>query len=156
MKHSFLTIRRATVNDLAFLCKAEAACFPFDAWAEDAILSHLESPICDALMACLGEKPCGYLLYQTIAPEFELLRVGTLPEYRGCGAGNALVRALFERAKALGASEGFLEVRASNQAARTLYEKNGYTLCGERKNYYKNPTEHAALYQISLKGDGQK
>ena len=156
MSHLSRSIRCATVSDLAFLCEAEAACFPFDAWAEDAILSHLESPICGALVASLNGQPCGYLLYQTIAPEFELLRVGTLPECRGRGAGNALVCALFERAKALGASEGFLEVRASNQAARALYEKNGYTLCGERKNYYKNPTEHAALYQISLKGDGQK
>ena len=105
------------------------------------------------MIALIDEQPCGYLLYQVISPEFELLRVGTLPECRGRGAGNALVRALFERAKALGASEGFLEVRATNQAARSLYEKNGYALYGERKNYYKNPTEHAALYQISLKGD---
>ena len=156
MSHLSRSIRCATVSDLAFLCKAEAACFPFDAWAEDAILSHLKSPICGALIASIGEQPCGYLFYQAIAPEFELLRVGTLPEQRGHGAGNALVGALFEKVKALGATEGFLEVRATNASARKLYEKNGYTLCGERKKYYKNPTEHAALYQISLKGDGQK
>ena len=156
MKNASLSIYSAKIDDLAFLCEAEAACFPFDAWAEDAILSHLKSPICGALVASLDGQLCGYLLYQAIAPEFELLRVGTLPEQRGHGAGNALVCALFEKAKALGATEGFLEVRVTNKAARTLYEKNGYTLCGERKNYYKNPTEHAALYQISLKGDGQK
>ena len=156
MSHLSCSIRCATVSDLAFLREAEATCFPFDAWAEDAIFSHLKSPICGALIASIGEQPCGYLLYQAIAPEFELLRVGTLPECRGRGAGNALVCALFEKVKALGATEGFLEVRATNATARKLYEKNGYTLCGERKNYYKNPTEHAALYQISLKGDGQK
>ena len=39
------------------------------------------------------------------------------------------------------------EVRKSNLAARALYEKLGFSLIGERKNYYKDPTEDACLYR---------
>ena len=38
-----------------------------------------------------------------------------------------------------------LEVRESNEKAIRLYEKNGFSPVGIRKNYYKNPAENAVL-----------
>jgi ribosomal-protein-alanine N-acetyltransferase len=43
----------------------------------------------------------------------------------------------------------FLEVRESNSAARTLYEKAGFEATGLRKSYYANPVEDAVLYRRS-------
>ena len=146
-------VRCATADDVQAIFDLERACFPADAWAEAAVASHLQSANCGALLAFCENKLCGYLLWQAIPPEFELLRVGVLPAFRANGIGQALLQALFAAMKQKNATKGFLEVRATNAGARKLYEKNGYTLCGERKNYYKNPTEHAALYEISLKDD---
>ncbi len=38
-----------------------------------------------------------------------------------------------------------LEVRESNENARSLYSKFGFIKVGERKNYYSEPTENAIL-----------
>ena len=38
-----------------------------------------------------------------------------------------------------------LEVRASNEPARALYEKLGFVQVGLRKNYYRNPREDALI-----------
>ena len=51
----------------------------------------------------------------------------------------------------------YLEVRKSNENAISLYQKNGFKICGERKNFYKNPTENALLmcliYKDTTKAD---
>ena len=39
----------------------------------------------------------------------------------------------------------FLEVRESNAPAIFLYEKKGFTQCGIRKGFYRNPVEAALL-----------
>ena len=38
-----------------------------------------------------------------------------------------------------------LEVRKSNLPAIRCYQKHGYLLVGERKNFYENPQENALL-----------
>ena len=43
-----------------------------------------------------------------------------------------------------------LEVRASNEPARALYEKWGFKAVGLRRNFYKAPTEDAVLYDKIL------
>lgn len=42
----------------------------------------------------------------------------------------------------------FLEVRESNFAARSLYEKFCFRRAGVRKNYYSEPVEDAFLYEL--------
>ena len=42
----------------------------------------------------------------------------------------------------------FLEVRESNAAARTLYEKAGFEQTGRRHSYYTSPLEDAILYRL--------
>ncbi|MGE0446942.1 MAG: ribosomal-protein-alanine N-acetyltransferase RimI, partial [Vicinamibacterales bacterium] len=37
------------------------------------------------------------------------------------------------------------EVRASNEAARRLYERLGFYVAGARKNYYSQPVEDALI-----------
>ena len=42
-----------------------------------------------------------------------------------------------------GVSVIHLEVRSGNAAARAFYEKEGFTVDGVRKNYYRDPVEDA-------------
>ena len=43
-----------------------------------------------------------------------------------------------------------LEVRKSNMPARCLYEGFGFEALGERKDYYKKPTENAVIMTLML------
>jgi ribosomal-protein-alanine N-acetyltransferase len=52
---------------------------------------------------------------------------------------------VFAEARVLGARRATLEVRASNDDARRLYERLGFHVAGRRRNYYTNPIEDALI-----------
>lgn len=55
------------------------------------------------------------------------------------------VKTVIRRGKKQNLHSIYLEVRASNIAAVTLYEHAGFKEVGQRKNYYDNPREDARL-----------
>jgi DNA-binding MarR family transcriptional regulator/GNAT superfamily N-acetyltransferase len=67
---------------------------------------------------------CGLL--KTGEAEFELIKMAVLPEARGHGAGEFLLRATIERAFAMGAERLFLLTNKKSKAAIRLYERNGF------------------------------
>lgn len=70
--------------------------------------------------------------------EAHISTVASHPDYRGCGLGQWLMVALLDAAQARGAVRSTLEVRISNTPARTLYEKLGYEVTGQRRRYYRD------------------
>ncbi len=68
--------------------------------------------------------------------ECHLLTLCVHPEFQRFGYGRKLFSLLMDRAHNLEARQCFLEVRASNEAAISLYQSMGFTQIGERKNYY--------------------
>lgn len=91
----------------------------------------------------------GYLLYNEIADETELLRIAVDGNYRGRGIGRQLID-FYIRESENRFEKGFLEVRKTNAAARKLYEKAGYSVLQTRKDYYSNPTEDGVMYMINF------
>lgn len=67
---------------------------------------------------------CGLL--RTGENEFELIKMAVLPEARGRGAGEFLLRATIERAFALGAKRLFLLTNSKSEAAIRMYERSGF------------------------------
>ena len=82
----------------------------------------------------------GFLALQDLAGELEITQLAVKKAYQGQGLANQLMEFLSDRPERI-----FLEVRASNQVARALYEKHGFLPVGQRKNYYQNPVEDAIL-----------
>ncbi len=85
--------------------------------------------------------------------EAELLRIVVRPEARGRSLGRRLMRASTEALRDLGITELHLEVRVSNEAARRLYEAEGWRVAGLRKGYYRDG-EDAVLYEKSRPQEG--
>ena len=74
--------------------------------------------------ALLDGKPVGAIaLKYHDGTRFELSKMGVLPEAKGLGIGNILVRKILERYKARGGTELFLETNSSLVPAITLYKK---------------------------------
>jgi ribosomal-protein-alanine N-acetyltransferase len=46
----------------------------------------------------------------------------------------------------------FLELRAGNTVAQSLYEKAGFVPVGKRRNYYSDPVEDAVTMTAQLQG----
>ena len=77
--------------------------------------------------------------------ELHINNLAVLPAYRRSQIGTALLRRVLEDGARLGASRATLEVRRSNDAARMLYEKFGFSVAGVRRGYYSKPSEDALV-----------
>lgn len=73
--------------------------------------------------------------------EWELLNIAVAPEFRRRGVARELLAAL-------PAGRIFIEVRASNAAARTLYETSGFRSIGVRRRYYHSPVEDGIVMEL--------
>lgn len=68
--------------------------------------------------------------------EAEVHTIGVDPEHRRRGLGSVLLAALLGLADRRAAAV-FLEVRTDNDAAITLYRREGFEVVGTRRNYYQ-------------------
>jgi ribosomal-protein-alanine N-acetyltransferase len=81
------------------------------------------------------------ILIRVAADEAEILTLAVAPEARRTGLGRALLDAACEAARAAGAVRLFLEVSATNQAARALYDAAGFQQIGRRRRYYADGSD---------------
>ena len=89
--------------------------------------------------------PIAYIVGRIIAPEGEIYRIAVDERYRRRGVGYRLLSYALKTERGRGLECTYLEVRKSNIAARRLYSAYGFRVIGERRGYYKNPTEDAVL-----------
>ena len=78
---------------------------------------------------------------ETEAGEYYLDSVGVLPEFRGCGVGQALVTAFCDRAFAEGHERVGLIVDCENPNAERLYTSLGFERIG-RKRFFGHDMWH--------------
>ena len=95
----------------------------------------------------------GYAVLWTAADQAELANLAVRPELRGRGIGGQLLAKVLARCREEGVTALYLEVRASNDVARSLYENRGFRTVGIRRNYYSNPREDARVMMKSFAAD---
>ncbi len=99
-----------------------------------------------ALGAFVDGTLSGYLFGTVMAGEGELHRIAVAPDFRQQKIGSALMEEFLHWVSCHGAGGTWLEVRAGNHAAITLYRKYGFLEAGRRRHYYQNPTEDALMF----------
>ena len=105
----------------------------------------------DKLLVAESEgKACGFLCARIAADEWEIENLVVATSFLRRGVADQLMRALIELAQTARAASILLEVRESNLPARRLYEKNAFQEVGRRRQYYRDPTEDAILYTLTL------
>lgn len=149
------SIRPFDKSFLDGVCKIENISFSVP-WSKKSFEDCLKNRLTDFLVAVSeddegNERIVGYVVTLTIAPECEILNIAVSPECRRQGIAEKLISCVTESALEKDCDTLMLEVRESNLAARTLYEKLGFYYVGRRKRYYTSPVEDAILMDKSLK-----
>ena len=129
---------------VAQVAALEAICFR-DPWSEKSVASELNNSLSCWLVAEENGVVTGYVGSQTVIDESDMMNVAVHPDHRRKGIAEALVVELVEALKKRESHCLTLEVRASNEPAKALYEKLGFAQVGLRKNYYRNPKEDALI-----------
>ena len=129
---------------VAAVARLERLCFS-DPWSESSIGYELTNPLSYWLVALEDGCVIGYVGSQTVMGESDMMNLAVDPMYRRRGIGALLVNALIEALKQCGSSCLTLEVRASNESAKSLYHRCGFEQVGKRPNYYRNPKEDALI-----------
>ena len=131
------------------IAELERVCFS-DPWSENSIRAELNNPYSFWLVAEADGETVGYIGSQTAVDEADIMNVAVAPSHRRCGIGQMLIDELVNELKNKGIVALMLEVRASNDSAIALYEKNSFSCVGVRPNYYFHPREDARIMRKEL------
>ncbi len=123
----------------------ERDCFSLP-WTAEQLAGQIRDEHHEFLAAIDTEgRVLGYVGMMYVLDEGYISNVAVSPAHRRQGIADALIARLCKICGTLGLSFVTLEVRAGNEPAIALYEKNGFQQVGLRKNYYERPREDALL-----------
>lgn len=138
-----LKIEPITEKDLPAVAEIEQVSFK-DPWPIEAFETELErNEFAIYLVARVEEELIAYIGGWLIVNEAHITTLAVQDKYRRCSIATRLVEELIKQSIKGGARLITLEVRPSNMAARSLYEKLGFSVRGMRTRYY--PDEDALI-----------
>lgn len=144
-----MIIRRAELTDIDPIYAIGAECFA-NIWSVESVDHDIRNvELTTYYVAEIQGIIAGFGGLWAVADEGQVTNIAVREKYRRQGCGELLVRALLESSWRKGLATVFLEVRWSNEAARQLYEKLGFSVLGTRKAYYDNPTENGYIMACS-------
>ncbi|NIF33276.1 ribosomal-protein-alanine N-acetyltransferase [Enterobacter sp. Cy-643] len=144
------TISSLTPNDLAAAYAIELRSHAFP-WSEKTFASNQGERYFNLRLDVDG-KLAAFAVTQVILDEATLFNIAVDPAYQRQGLGKALLEHLIAELEKRDVFTLWLEVRASNVAARTLYESLGFNEATVRRNYYpaKEGREDAIVMALPL------
>ena len=144
-----ILIDNMKVEDLPEIVSIENVSFTTP-WSETLFYNEIFKTIAVSRVAKINGKVVGYLCANVILDEGHILNLAVHPEYRRLVIASSLIKEMIEIMRERDCRSVFLEVRISNEQARSMYEKFGFSLLGTRKNYYISPVEDAVLMVLRL------
>ena len=120
-------------------------------WSMETLMGEMNNPRSRFLLAVAGHQLAAYGSMQQVLDEGYINNIATSPRFRRQGAARQILRALVSLGEEGGVRFLTLEVRESNQAARALYEEEGFAVQGVRRGFYESPKEDALIMTRYLK-----
>lgn len=126
------------------LAELERICFS-QPWSRQALAEELENDSAFFFVAETDGEVSGYVGLMITAGQSYITNVAVFPKFRRMGVAKMLLERLFSIAEKCELEFISLEVRPSNENAILLYKSLGFEEIGQRKNFYRNPTENALI-----------
>ncbi len=143
-------IRDAEISFALKISEIEKECFSAP-WSKKQIEDEIIKDNVIFITALIDNNVVGYVSGQMIIDEFYISNIAVTAEHRNSGIGKLLISSLIDKLKNSDCSFATLEVRQSNFAAISLYEKLGFKNLGIRKNFYTSPIENACIFTLFFK-----
>ncbi len=146
MQAEEILIRRMKEEDLPQVLTMEKRYFP-DPWSERiyrdsmALDNYIFLVAEDAGTYCIA----GYASLMGIGEEGDVMNIAVDERRRRKGIAEKLLQELFRLGDQAGICDYTLEVRKTNLAAVSLYQKMGFCTEGVRRGYYEHPREDALI-----------
>lgn len=144
-----IMVRDMVEGDIGAVVSIEKMSFTTP-WSETSFFTEVYKRQSIAKVALSEEDIVGHICVEYVLDEGNILDLAIRPDFRGLGIASLLLKNVIEELKTVGCRSLYLEVRASNEAARKLYQGFGFRVTGTRKKYYVAPIEDAALMLLDL------
>lgn len=149
VQRTTVTYRLATVKDIDTLIDIDQQSFSFP-WPADAFYNDLaHNRFASYVFLEYEGEVAGYCGVWVILDEAHITNIAVLPKFRGQKLGERLLRKMMSLSKEAGAKTMTLEVRVSNEVAKSLYKKLDFQEGGIRKKYYADG-EDALVMWVNL------
>ncbi|MDO5563628.1 MAG: ribosomal protein S18-alanine N-acetyltransferase [Eubacteriales bacterium] len=150
------TILKAKKEDIDCIYEIEKENFTSDMWNKKSFYESIDSAY-DTFWTYRDEEYkeiynlnndiIGYGIIRIIGNEAEILKICIRKECRKKKCAEILLNLMMITCIQKTIQAIHLEVRESNKAAISLYEKHNFVKISERKNYFKEPTENAIIME---------
>ena len=139
-------------GDLDEVVTIERASFGMP-WSRGAFLYEIESNrVARCWVLREDDRIAAYLCLWEIADELHVTNIAVHPALRRRGLARRLLGAILEDGRSRRLRAVTLEVRPTNDEARTLYESFGFRVVGRRRGYYYDTGEDALIMESDLQG----
>lgn len=151
---SAVGIRLATPADLEAIMALETSIFVTDAWSPALMRAELASRHSHYLVVEQNGAVVAYAGLRAVqgAADADIQTIAVAPSARRRGLGRALMNDMIAEATRRGAHTLFLEVRADNPTAQTLYDSLGFEAIAVRPHYYQPDGVDAVVMRLALEG----
>lgn len=117
-------------------------------WSLKSFEDELKNSAAKYFVATIEDVVAGYIGMWEMSGQCDITNVAVLPEFRRKGVGKKLIEHLIQYCKNMQLSPIFLEVRKSNEPAKSLYTGFGFKEVGIRKKYYSDTGEDAIIMSL--------
>jgi len=143
-------IRRMRESDLEEILSIEKISF-LSPWSRCAFANEMRATYAFPMVMTQPSVPLiqGYLCFWIVLDQCKILNLAVHPSCRRQGIGSRMITNLLDTCNRKKILDCYLEVRASNRIAKTLYERHGFKDEGILKSYYSDTGEDALILRRS-------
>ncbi len=144
-----VNIRPAEIKDAKEITKTESLTLGAEGWSKSGITETLKRNG-HYFVAEIDGKIVGHGGFTAVLDEGDITNIAVRPEFWRKGLASKILEAMITFAGKQNLKFLTLEVRSQNTPAIRLYEKFGFTVRGERKNFYREPTDNAKIMTLDF------
>jgi len=141
-------IREMTEADLDAVRAIEEAAYGTDAWTRRTLEDELINGFSSYVVAELPNgRVAGFAGVWFMRDQLHLVTIAVDPGFQRLGIASRLLLDCLQQAREADMPSVVLEVRESNTAAQSLYERFGFRQLGRLRKYYKDDGEDALVME---------